>query len=1458
MSAANVTPQDLTAFGGFPLNPITLSSFLKVISRSDRGMSAVSGDMPFNIDQHPAARSHVAVQMIDRLKEDVKVFADQQNQGMVPRMLLLLDNEIAAYVSQPSGAGVRQALQQVDKLLVALTALKDKDMTDMLTAMKTVIDLANKTDGALTPSAASASASARASPSPSPKSPPVQQLVKLVPPPMTDSAKDWQELKTADGQLYYFHAKTNVTTWEKPDVLKTKLELEDDAKQVYNEMSTDDGKIYYHSSVNNKTTWEKPKRGFIRVTSDTSASSVASASASPVSDFAASAVSSGEGFAGLAFRLLRYGNVEPTLWFEFLVSQLLSTTSDSDLLKLNPFLTVKDLRVIYDLTVSVMLRVIRVGHINRCLQLTYDLQALLSDVMQSKADASMKIAISLKSASLAELLATKRHYMKEDKANGRPGIFVYEPRFLVFEFADNMMLRESQVQIVDKFMTAANGNSSVCHQMIMGAGKTTVVGPLLALLLGDGEHLVTQIMPNALLELSRSVLRASFSALIQKPVYTFTFDRQQTVTPGMYKKLLKAKERRAVVVAAPTAIKSFKLKFIEILHNLDRFQLVDKGEDKGLGNSLARVFGIGDAKARAKAELERKELAISMRAQAVECAKILQLFREGALILDEVDLLLHPLKSELNWPLGRKEPLDLTQNKLGRGLRWELVWHLIDSLFYATTGTMSVSFQESREANAILTKIKQVIEQGAAARVLQRTPHLILLNKSFYDGQLRPLLARWLLLWLNTKQMSGITDEQCLSFLMNGPRADEALTQMINNRLSGEHIKLLNLGYDWLRSLLPFILGKVSRVTFGLLSAEDLKRAIADNGSMPKSRRLMAVPFVGKDVPSPSSEFSHPDVRLGLSILAFRYEGLRRTDFMTVMETLRDDMEQELIPFNKRKACIKFVSWVESAGARVRGWHRETEEEKEEKRKRKERDELKTRQSVDPKAKELVFNSPRAAVQPLPDDVIEAEGLDGATDIWPLQLLDFHDTEQMDIVYELLRYKPHIVYHYLVDIVFPDVMRFQGLKLSSNGQSLGGSMMFDKRLGFSGTPSDLLPLELGKCQYEKGTDGKILHYMTNPDICKYTVLPDNWSVKGLLDFIAAKSAYHSMIDTGALVTGMTNSEVAKYLLENGLDGFDGVVFLDELDRKMIMLRSSFVILPLAQCGIPLSRMFVFFDQIHTTGMDVRMVINAKACQTLGKDMTFRDYAQGAFRMRQIGAGQTIDVLIIPEVKRLIQAHVAVARGSKPSADGSDPVSLVDISAWLVINSMRLEKVQFNMLCEQSIENVWRKRAWATVLDTYQRVGTETSNAITQASVDVFRERVDYSIENVVPTPLPFVQKLEKMIREHATFLQDATDQAAVKQVLTLVSVSQKKPEFKEQDLSVQEEASKDRSFNSEQVQEQEQEQEQEQGTLCCCCVLVLCSLCTVYLLTYVAFVYILFYRARTRAGARTRDGDGGR
>src|SRR5688572_29829979 len=103
--------------------------------------------------------------------------------------------------------------------------------------------------------------------------------------------------------------------------------------------------------------------------------------------------------------------------------------------------------------------------------------------------------------------------------------------------------------------------------------------------------------------------------------------------------------------------------------------------------------------------------------------------------------------------------------------------------------------------------------------------------------------------------------------------------------------------------------------------------------------------------------------------------------------------------------------------------------------------------------------------------------------------------------------------------------------INAVAQELGGEMLFARRLGFSGTPSDLLPLELGQCEYEKGSDGKMLNFFTSARVTSYQLIERNWSPRSLLRTIATGDPpYHALIDTGALITGMTNLEVARYLL----------------------------------------------------------------------------------------------------------------------------------------------------------------------------------------------------------------------------------------------------------------------------------------------------------------------------------------
>ena len=94
--------------------------------------------------------------------------------------------------------------------------------------------------------------------------------------------------------------------------------------------------------------------------------------------------------------------------------------------------------------------------------------------------------------------------------------------------------------------------------------------------------------------------------------------------------------------------------------------------------------------------------------------------------------------------------------------------------------------------------------------------------------------------------------------------------------------------------------------------------------------------------------------------------------------------------------------------------------------------------------------------------------------IVPLSIFQLSDKKSLRALFTRVRQLPDLVHYYLQSLVFPAVLQHQTTKIAASGQELGGSMLFARRVGFSGTPSDLLPLELGACGYEQGSEGNSL------------------------------------------------------------------------------------------------------------------------------------------------------------------------------------------------------------------------------------------------------------------------------------------------------------------------------------------------------------------------------------------------
>ena len=371
--------------------------------------------------------------------------------------------------------------------------------------------------------------------------------------------------------------------------------------------------------------------------------------------------------------------------------------------ELNPHLG-ETLHEVFQLLAATLLRINRLAYVAPCLLQARALHAKLKQVQLAAVGMSegqlseIEEEIALKAATLAAALAVERHYVRQADArdSGGPmsplaaaaaavrtraqledlsaGGLSYDPRYLIFEFTTSIILRETQVRLVEKFVGTLTEGKSLVSQLIMGAGKTTTIAPLLALLIADGSQLVVQVTAppaaahptvtllttalstmqvvppyygstyhsaiyyaggatRALLTFSRAVLRERFSPFVSKPVYTFAFERALDVTDGLLLKLsTTAVARRAVVCTTPAALKSFALKFLEVVHTLD--YIARKETDKK--DSFIGALKLSWAKEKST---DHARLGVHHE-QARRCCAVAAVMQRGVLMLDEVGLLL--------------------------------------------------------------------------------------------------------------------------------------------------------------------------------------------------------------------------------------------------------------------------------------------------------------------------------------------------------------------------------------------------------------------------------------------------------------------------------------------------------------------------------------------------------------------------------------------------------------------------------------------------------------------------------------------------------------------------------------------------------------------------------------------------------------------------------------------------
>jgi hypothetical protein len=286
-------------------------------------------------------------------------------------------------------------------------------------------------------------------------------------------------------------------------------------------------------------------------------------------------------------------------------------------------------------------------------------------------------------------------------------------------------------------------------------------------------------------------------------------------------------------------------------------------------------------------------------------------------------MILNPLRSELNFPMGTEKHYDLADVNQSAP-RWQLPSFLFEILSQAASDASQGTQDSLKNVQSLypffpsacrqsLQAVVDGLRRGAKAhniRLVSSTlgeqrsaEHFAILNPTFYDTELRREMSKFALEWvIHTLsdfvkcQVEGVAIVEQDTFGALRPIMQKFILGFDNPSESEKYalrslgptsVMLLSLTKQWITVYLSHCLSLFNRVHYGLLQPRDierLERQGVDPKRIPGSRFRNAVPFVGKDSPSRASEFAQPDISAGLTILAYRYEGLRKTDLHALVQ----------------------------------------------------------------------------------------------------------------------------------------------------------------------------------------------------------------------------------------------------------------------------------------------------------------------------------------------------------------------------------------------------------------------------------------------------------------------------------------------------------------------------------------------------------------------------------------------
>ncbi|KAL4077945.1 hypothetical protein J3A83DRAFT_1702057 [Scleroderma citrinum] len=169
------------------------------------------------------------------------------------------------------------------------------------------------------------------------------------------------------------------------------------------------------------------------------------------------------------------------------------------------------------------------------------------------------------------LLLAMRHRWKElCKEMANTGCDGWEaklyPDWLLIQLEGDFLIRGIQADVAVEMITPQLGRNTSL-QLHMGEGKSSVIIPMAALVLANGDQLARVVIPKALTTQMFQLLVGRLGGLTNRRIYHLPFSRSLKLDQPSVKALLgmlkECKRERGILVAQPDHILSFKLMTIE-------------------------------------------------------------------------------------------------------------------------------------------------------------------------------------------------------------------------------------------------------------------------------------------------------------------------------------------------------------------------------------------------------------------------------------------------------------------------------------------------------------------------------------------------------------------------------------------------------------------------------------------------------------------------------------------------------------------------------------------------------------------------------------------------------------------------------------------------------------------------------------------------------------------------------